>query len=56
MIATVICNLLSNAIKYSNESGIVVIEINQVDFYFSFSIEDNGIGILEKEKKFSFLI
>lgn len=50
MIATVIRNLLSNAIKYSHENGIVVIEINKLDSCFSFSIEDNGIGILEKER------
>lgn len=50
MIATVIRNLLSNAIKYSHQNGIVVIEINKVDSFFSFSIEDNGIGILEKHK------
>jgi len=50
MIATVIRNLISNAIKYSHENGIVVIEINKVDSFFSFSIEDNGIGILEKHK------
>lgn len=50
MIATVIRNLLSNAIKYSHENGIVVIEINKVDSFFSFSIEDNGIGMLEKHK------
>ena len=48
MIATVIRNLLSNAIKYSHEKGIIVIELNKVDSFFSFSIEDSGIGIPEK--------
>ena len=45
MIATVIRNLLSNGIKFSRTNGIIVIEINKIDNYVSFSIEDNGIGI-----------
>ncbi|WP_299675530.1 HAMP domain-containing sensor histidine kinase [uncultured Dokdonia sp.] len=48
MIATVIRNLLSNAIKYSHHKGIVVIELNKVAASFSFSIEDNGIGMPEE--------
>ncbi|WP_299761932.1 HAMP domain-containing sensor histidine kinase [uncultured Dokdonia sp.] len=48
MIATVVRNLLSNAIKYSHPDGVVVIELNKVDTSFSFSIEDNGIGMPEE--------
>lgn len=45
MVATVIRNLLSNAIKYSHTKSIIVIELNKIDGFISFSIEDNGIGI-----------
>lgn len=48
MIATVIRNLLSNAIKYSHNNGIIVVELNKINTFLSFSIEDNGIGIPEK--------
>lgn len=48
MIATVIRNLLSNAIKYSHSKSIIVIELSKIDQLFSFSIEDNGIGIPEE--------
>ncbi len=48
MIATIIRNLLSNAIKFSHKKGIIVIEINKIGSYLSFSIEDNGIGIPEQ--------
>lgn len=48
MIATVVRNLLSNAIKYSHPDGVIVIELNKVDASFSFSIEDNGIGMPEE--------
>ncbi|MEP0263436.1 HAMP domain-containing sensor histidine kinase [Dokdonia sp.] len=48
MIATVIRNLLSNAIKYSHSKSIILIELSQIDQFFSFSIEDTGIGIPEE--------
>lgn len=49
MLATVIRNVLSNAIKFSHLNSIIVIELSKVGEYFSFSIEDNGIGIPEKQ-------
>jgi signal transduction histidine kinase len=51
MIGTVIRNVLSNAIKFSHKQGIIVIELSKVGEYFSFSIEDNGIGIPQKYLK-----
>lgn len=48
MIATVIRNVLSNAIKFSHRKGIIVVELSKLDGHFSFSIEDNGIGIPQK--------
>lgn len=51
MIGTVIRNVLSNAIKFSHKQGIIVIELSRVGNYFSFTIEDNGIGIPQKYLK-----
>tara|TARA_R110001632_G_scaffold50261_3_gene125437 strand:+ start:3680 stop:5317 length:1638 start_codon:yes stop_codon:yes gene_type:complete len=48
MIGTIIRNVLSNAIKFSYKQGIIVIELSKVDECFSFTIEDNGIGIPKK--------
>lgn len=51
----IIMNLISNAIKFARpESGIrrVVIQLKRTpDGQFAFSIEDNGIGILEENQK-----
>lgn len=38
-------NLIENAIKYSNENGIVKIDLTLEDKYFVFKVQDNGIGI-----------
>lgn len=38
-------NLIENAIKYSNENGIVKIDLTLEDQYFVFKVQDNGIGI-----------
>jgi signal transduction histidine kinase len=49
-------NLLSNAIRYNNkERGKIAIRFAQDKDYYSFEIEDNGIGIAEQyhEKIFS---
>lgn len=49
MLATVIRNLLSNAIKFSHNNSIIIIELSEIGSNFSFSIEDNGIGIPEDQ-------
>lgn len=38
-------NLIENAIKYSNENGIVKIDLTLEEQYFVFKVEDNGVGI-----------
>lgn len=48
MIGTIIRNVLSNAIKFSYKQGIIIIELSKVGESFSFTIEDNGIGIPNK--------
>lgn len=53
-ISQVIINLLSNAIKYSNDNGIIDIEISQLNRNTIFSIEDNGIGISKKDLPYVF--
>lgn len=38
-------NLIENAIKYSNENGVVKIDLTLEEQYFVFKVKDNGIGI-----------
>ena len=38
-------NLIENAIKYSNENGIVKIDLTLEEQYFVFKVKDNGVGI-----------
>lgn len=45
----VISNLLSNAIKYTPSDGKVYVSASQVDNQIIFEIEDNGLGIPEKD-------
>ncbi|MEN8913107.1 MAG: PAS domain-containing sensor histidine kinase [Polaribacter sp.] len=42
-------NLISNAIKFSKkEKGLIKIDYVELDAYYQFSVEDNGIGIEKK--------
>lgn len=42
-------NLISNAIKFiDKENGVININVTENDLFYTFSIEDNGIGIDEK--------
>lgn len=42
-------NLISNAIKFiDKEKGIININVEELDDYYQFSVEDNGIGIEER--------
>jgi two-component system, sensor histidine kinase and response regulator len=45
MITTVVRNLLSNAIKFTNEGGVINIDITNEGSMLKFSINDNGVGV-----------
>lgn len=44
-----IFNVIENAIKYTKENGHIKISINKMESYLRIDIEDNGIGIPNKE-------
>ncbi len=43
-------NLFSNAVKYNKEGGVVVIKVEKKNKEINLCVEDNGIGIPEKEQ------
>ena len=47
----VISNLLVNAIKYTPQGGNITIKSEIKNDFYVISIEDNGIGFTEEEKK-----
>lgn len=47
-------NLLSNAIKFSSENGIIAVKSLVDKNGFAFKVEDNGIGITEKDQQHLF--
>lgn len=47
-------NLLSNAIKFSSENGIIAVKSLVDKNGFAFKVEDNGIGIAEKDQQHLF--
>jgi signal transduction histidine kinase len=47
-------NLLSNAYKYSEENDTVSVRLKQEDDWIKIEIEDNGIGIDEKDLPYIF--
>ena len=49
MMNSVIGNLLSNAIKFTNEKGTVEINVNEYSEFIKISIEDNGVGMTDKQ-------
>ena len=50
----VIINVLSNAIKYTQEKGVINIELSDDDRVFLIEVHDNGIGIPEEDLKHIF--
>lgn len=46
----VIVNLLSNAFKFTPEGGAVCLSCGEDDAYVTFSVQDNGQGISEKDQ------
>lgn len=47
----IISNLVSNAFKYTKEGGNVILSIEERDDDVQFSVQDNGIGIVEKMRE-----
>ena len=50
-ITSVILNLLENAVKYSKDDPIIQLHLQAKGEYVEVKIEDNGIGIPERERK-----
>lgn len=53
-ISTLLSNLISNAIKYNNPGGKIFVRIYKEDDQMVMEVEDNGIGIPEKDQKHIF--
>jgi len=51
MFKTVLRNLISNAIKYSFIGGKVTINATELKQFVEISVEDNGMGITQKDRK-----
>jgi len=48
-ISQVIINLISNGLKYTDEGGVVEINVDELDTYIVIKIKDNGIGMSEED-------
>ncbi|NOY49401.1 MAG: HAMP domain-containing histidine kinase [Chlorobi bacterium] len=49
-ISLIFSNLISNAIKFSNDSGIIEVEIKEDNSNLTFTIKDSGPGITDNHK------
>ncbi|KYK23256.1 hypothetical protein AYK21_02850 [Thermoplasmatales archaeon SG8-52-2] len=49
-ISEVFNNLINNSVKYSKESGKIVFDIKYDDNFVTVSVEDDGMGMTEKQK------
>ncbi len=49
MFSTVIRNLVANAIKFTQEQGLIVIQLREGDDFCEISVKDNGVGISEED-------
>jgi signal transduction histidine kinase len=54
LIRFILVNLLSNAFKYSPDGGNVILQIIDDECSLFFTVEDNGIGIPEEDRKHLF--
>ena len=54
LISNIMINMLSNASKFSNENSIINIKTEVNKEYILISIQDNGLGIAEDDKKHLF--
>jgi signal transduction histidine kinase len=51
LLKNILFNLLSNALKFSNEGSFVNVVTDRSNAKLTLSVEDNGIGISEKDQK-----
>ncbi len=52
MLSTIFRNLISNALKYTRRNGIIKVYAQKTDNgYFTFYVQDNGVGMTEETKK-----
>ena len=49
LVSIIISNIISNAIKYSNENGVISIDLSQKENVVTCTISDNGIGIPKED-------
>jgi|GEM_PF-1005422 len=51
MLSTIFRNLISNALKYTRRNGIIKVYAQKTDNgYFTFYVQDNGVGMTEETK------
>lgn len=50
-IERVIINIVSNSIKYTNDKGKIKVSLKMLDEYMYITVEDNGLGIPEEDKR-----
>ena len=50
-IERVIINIVSNSIKYTNDKGKIKVSLKMLDEFMYITVEDNGLGIPEEEKR-----
>ena len=56
MISTVLRNLISNGIKFTNQGGMVKVNVTSKENMYQFSVEDNGVGMSDEIKSRLFRI
>ena len=56
MISTVLRNLISNGIKFTNQGGMVKVNVTSKENMYQFSVEDNGVGMSDEIKSKLFRI
>jgi len=54
LLKNILVNLLSNAIKFSNDNGVVEVDVQNTGAKLTVSVKDNGIGISEEDQQHLF--
>jgi two-component system, OmpR family, sensor histidine kinase BaeS len=53
-VSQIVINLVSNALKYTKQGGKVIIEVNQKNEFVELVVNDNGMGIPDKDIPYIF--